>query len=77
MKLFTIYIDRKSSTNKNLTKEYDCMDKSRTIMGVLVGILLGFANGLGFKSMTVGVIVAVCFAILFAYIFNKVKRKKN
>lgn len=53
------------------------MDKFRTAMGILVGILIGLANGLGVKSITVGVIVAVCSIILFAFIFNKVKRKEK
>jgi len=53
------------------------MDKFRTAMGILVGILIGLANGLGVKSITVGVIVAVCSVILFAFIFNKVKQKEK
>lgn len=53
------------------------MDKFRTAMGILVGILIGLANGLGVKSITVWVIVAVCSVILFAFIFNKVKRKEK
>lgn len=53
------------------------MDKFRTAMGILVGIRIGLANGLGVKSITVGVIVAVCSVILFAFIFNKVKRKEK
>ena len=53
------------------------MDKFRTAMGILVGILIGLANGLGVKSITVGVIVAVCSVILFDFIFNKVKRKET
>ena len=52
------------------------MDGFKTVMGLIVGILLGVSNGLGFKSLTVGIIVGVCFSTLFIYIFNKHPRKK-
>lgn len=51
------------------------MDRFKTTMGILAGILLGLANGFGFKIIMVGLIVAICSAILFAFIFNKVSRK--
>lgn len=53
------------------------MNGFKTVMGLIVGILLGVANGLGFKSLTVGIIVGVCFSALFIYIFNKHPRKKQ
>lgn len=52
------------------------MDKFRTVMGLFVGSLLGVVNGLGFQSITVGLIDAVCFSTLFTIIFNKHLKKK-
>ena len=53
------------------------MDRLKTTFGILTGILLGLANGLGFKSIMVGLIVTICSAILFAFIFNKVSLKNK
>lgn len=51
------------------------MDKFRTAMGILVGVILGFVYVLGFRSIAVGIFTAVCYSILFAFIFNKYRRK--
>ena len=50
------------------------MDKFRTTMGIFVGVILGFVNGLGFGNASVGIIMAVCYSVLFAFIFNKYRR---
>lgn len=47
------------------------MNKFRTSMGLLVGLLLGIINGIGFRSMPIGIIEAVCYSVLFIFIFNK------
>ena len=51
------------------------MDKMRTAMGLFVGIILGIACGIGFKSIAVGFITAACFAVLFMFIFNQYRRE--
>lgn len=53
------------------------MNGFKTAMGILVGVLLGIANWLGFKNITVGIVVAVCFSVLFVYIFHKHPRKNR
>ena len=53
------------------------MDKLRTAMGLLVGIILGITCGMGFKSIFVGISTATCYSSLFIYIFNKFKCTKK
>lgn len=52
------------------------MQKIRTAMGILVGILIGISNGLGFKSLPIGIITTIIFSALFIFVFNKYHRKK-
>lgn len=57
--------------------EVKVMNKTRTAAGLLVGVLLGIAWGLGFKSIPIGCVSAAGFSALFIYIFNTVKRSSD
>ncbi len=53
------------------------MDKFRTAMGILVGILIGLANGLGVKSITVGVIVLFALSYCLLSSSTKLNEKRS
>ena len=55
----------------------DSMKKSRTALGLLVGVLLGIVMGLSLKSIAIGCVSTAGYSALFIYIFNTIKRGKG
>ena len=53
------------------------INKVKLVVGMLTGVLVGVASGLGFKSVTVGAIAGACGAVLFAHLFSKFKNKRD
>lgn len=53
------------------------MKRFNVAMGILVGVLLGIANGLGFQSIPVGILTGICFSALFIFLFSKFPKKKD
>lgn len=71
------YRPYRDKSNRNNPTKIKQLNKFRTEMGLLVGILIGVANGIGFKSMSVGLITAICYSVLFILIFNKYIKKQK